>query len=56
MDISDFDYDLPQEQIAQVPAEPRDSSRLMVLNPKERTIQHHYFLSAGRLSKKKVMF
>ena len=52
MDISDFDYDLPQEQIAQVPAEPRDSSRLMVLNPKERTIQHHYFYQLEDFLKK----
>ncbi|MET0011419.1 MULTISPECIES: tRNA preQ1(34) S-adenosylmethionine ribosyltransferase-isomerase QueA [Dehalococcoides] len=32
MKTSDFDYNLPQEYIAQKPAEPRDSSRLLVLN------------------------
>ena len=31
MKLSDFDYELPKELIAQEPAEPRDSSRLMVL-------------------------
>ena len=32
MKTSDFDYELPQERIAQTPAEPRDSSRLLVYN------------------------
>ncbi|HCE34785.1 MAG TPA: hypothetical protein DEQ88_05430, partial [Clostridiales bacterium] len=32
MKRSDFYYDLPEELIAQHPAEPRDSSRLLVLN------------------------
>ena len=43
MNISDFDYFLPEEQIAQVPADPRDSSRLMVLSPKTQTIEHRHF-------------
>ena len=32
MRTSDFDYDLPDELIAQAPAEPRDSCRLLVLD------------------------
>ena len=32
MKTSDFDYELPQELIAQTPVEPRDSSRLMVIH------------------------
>ena len=32
MRTDDFDYDLPQELIAQEPAEPRDSCRLLVLH------------------------
>ena len=32
MKTSDFDYYLPESSIAQTPAEPRDSSRLLVLN------------------------
>jgi len=39
--LSDFDYELPQEYIAQEPAEPRDSSRLMVVWP-DRT-EHRVF-------------
>ena len=31
MQLSDFDYHLPQELIAQTPAEPRDSARLLTL-------------------------
>ncbi len=33
MKLSDFDYDLPEERIAQQPVSPRDSSRLLVLGP-----------------------
>ena len=36
---SDFYYDLPEERIAQTPAEPRDSSRLLVYDRKTKTIE-----------------
>ena len=39
MKTSDFDYGLPQELIAQTPIEPRDSSRLMVLDRANKTIE-----------------
>ena len=39
----DFDYFLPEEQIAQTPIEPRDHSRLMVLDRKEKSIRHRHF-------------
>jgi len=43
--LSDFHYDLPEEYIAQTPVEPRDSSRLMVVNRNtpEFSIQHRIF-------------
>lgn len=47
MDISDFDYDLPEERIAQTPIEPRDAARLMVLHPKDGTIEHRRFYELG---------
>lgn len=43
MKTSDFYYDLPQELIAQTPVEPRDSSRLMVMDRKTGEIQHKIF-------------
>ena len=43
MRTDDFDYHLPQELIAQSPAEPRDSSRLMVLNRESGQIEHRQF-------------
>lgn len=43
MKTSDFYYDLPQELIAQTPIEPRDASRLMVLNKETGTIEHRIF-------------
>ncbi|UOQ86132.1 tRNA preQ1(34) S-adenosylmethionine ribosyltransferase-isomerase QueA [Gracilibacillus salinarum] len=43
MNIEDFDFDLPEELIAQTPLQDRASSRLMVLNREERSITHHHF-------------
>ena len=43
MKTSDFDYVLPQELIAQTPVEPRDNSRLMVVNRADATIEHRRF-------------
>mgnify|MGYP000939469681 FL=1 len=43
MRLEDFDYDLPKELIAQTPVEPRDASRLMVVERKSGAIQHRYF-------------
>lgn len=40
---SDFYYDLPEERIAQHPVEPRDSSRLMVLDRASGALQHKHF-------------
>ena len=40
---SDFYYDLPEERIAQTPAEPRDSSRLLVYNRENKTITDKTF-------------
>ncbi|MFB0534880.1 MAG: tRNA preQ1(34) S-adenosylmethionine ribosyltransferase-isomerase QueA [Anaerolineae bacterium] len=43
MKTSDFDYELSQYLIAQIPIEPRDASRLMVLDRRTRTIEHRHF-------------
>ena len=43
MRTGDFDYHLPRELIAQTPAEPRDHSRLMVLNRRAGETAHHHF-------------
>ncbi len=43
MKVSDFNYDLPEELIAQTPLEKRDESRLMVLDRKNKTIEHKKF-------------
>lgn len=43
MKTSDFDYSLPTELIAQTPIEPRDQSRLMVLNRSNSSIEHRNF-------------
>ncbi len=56
MKTSEFDYDLPKEFIAQTPVEPRDSSRLMVVDRKTGKIRAHtifsnlgHYLSPGDL-------
>ncbi len=43
MNIEDFDYNLPEELIAQTPKKKRDTSRLMVLNKKTQEIEHKHF-------------
>ena len=43
MHTSDFDYDLPEELIAQKPSEKRDICRLMVLDMEEKTVDHKHF-------------
>jgi len=43
MKTSDFNYSLPRELIAQTPIEPRDQSRLMVLNRSDNSIEHRKF-------------
>jgi len=48
MKTSDFDYHLPSECIAQTPVEPRDSSRLLVLNRQSGAISHTVFRDLGR--------
>ena len=47
MKTSDFDYELPPEFIAQTPVEPRDASRLLVLNRESGTLSHHHFRDLG---------
>ncbi len=43
MRLSDFDYDLPEELIAKYPIEKRDHSRLLVINRKNKSIEHKHF-------------
>lgn len=43
MELSEFNYDLPEELIAQVPIKNRDESRLMVLNRENKTIEDKIF-------------
>ncbi len=47
MRTDDFDYDLPDELIAQAPAEPRDSCRLLVLSRSDGSIEHRRFTDVG---------
>lgn len=43
MKLSDFDYDLPEERIAQFPCEPRDHSRLLKVNIDTGELTHAHF-------------
>ncbi|MFO7635082.1 MAG: tRNA preQ1(34) S-adenosylmethionine ribosyltransferase-isomerase QueA [Caldilinea sp.] len=47
METALFDYDLPESFIAQQPAEPRDSSRLLVLHRVDGRIEHRTFCEIG---------
>jgi len=41
---SSYDYELPEELIAQYPAKERSTSRMLVLNRKHQTVQHKHFI------------
>lgn len=41
--LTNYNYEIPQELIAQVPAQKRDSSKLIILNRKDKTVEHHIF-------------
>ncbi len=43
MNVSEFNYNLPEELIAQTPIEKRDESKLMILDKKTQTIEHKIF-------------
>ena len=47
MKTTDFDYHLPETFIAQTPLEPRDSSRVLVLNRKTGELEHRVFNEIG---------
>ena len=48
MKLSDFDYELPEELIAQTPIKTRDQSRLMVLDKKTGEVAHKHFYDIKR--------
>ncbi len=43
MNISEFDYILPEELIAQMPADKRENSKMLVLDKSNKTIEHKHF-------------
>ncbi|WP_196589752.1 tRNA preQ1(34) S-adenosylmethionine ribosyltransferase-isomerase QueA [Pectinatus cerevisiiphilus] len=49
--LTDFDYELPEELIAQTPCPERDHSRLMVLNRKDESITHAHFFELKKYLK-----
>jgi S-adenosylmethionine:tRNA ribosyltransferase-isomerase len=51
LNVSDFDFYLPEELIAQRPIEPRDSSRLMVVDRAGQRIENHLFRDLGSFLK-----
>ncbi|MBC8087051.1 MAG: tRNA preQ1(34) S-adenosylmethionine ribosyltransferase-isomerase QueA [Phycisphaerae bacterium] len=46
---SDYDFDLPEQLVAQHPIEPRDTSRLMVVNRATGELSHHTFAHVAEL-------
>src|SRR5260221_5218324 len=47
--INQFSFDLPEELIAQTPAQPRDSSRLLVIDRATGAVSHHHFFDLPSL-------
>tara|TARA_B100002052_G_scaffold51178_1_gene44305 strand:+ start:133 stop:1188 length:1056 start_codon:yes stop_codon:yes gene_type:complete len=50
--LGDFDYPLPKKYIAQYPGDKRDQSKLMVVNRKEKTIEHKKFSNIANYLRK----
>jgi S-adenosylmethionine:tRNA ribosyltransferase-isomerase len=48
-DIQDYDYELPEHLIAQVPADRRDHSRLLVVDRFQRAFSDHFFFDLPKL-------
>ncbi len=48
MKLSDFQYDLPQDLVAQYPSSRRDDARLMVIDRFQQVIRHDIFRNIGR--------
>ena len=45
--LSDYDYNLPKEKIAQTPCKNRSESKLLHLNRRSESISHHQFKDMG---------
>lgn len=43
MNISEFDYNLPEKLIAQMPADKRENSKMLVLDRVDKTVEHKHF-------------
>ncbi|TXL68078.1 tRNA preQ1(34) S-adenosylmethionine ribosyltransferase-isomerase QueA [Cerasibacillus terrae] len=52
MNVNEFDFNLPEELIAQTPLRERTASRLLVLNKQTRRIEHKYFYNIKKYLKK----
>ena len=48
MKVSDFDFELPKDLIAQTPVSPRNHSRLMIVDRKSKEIKHDYFFNINK--------
>jgi S-adenosylmethionine:tRNA ribosyltransferase-isomerase len=47
--LDSYDYDLPEEMIAQVPAQPAESAKLLVFSQSDSSIQDHHFYDLPNL-------
>ncbi|MCX5681605.1 MAG: tRNA preQ1(34) S-adenosylmethionine ribosyltransferase-isomerase QueA [Candidatus Omnitrophica bacterium] len=56
MKLSDFDYMLPEQMIAQYPLQKRDQARLMVVNRLTKEIIHDYFFNIEKYIPRKSIF
>ncbi len=52
--LSEFDYPLPKELIAQYPLEKREQARLLIINRKTGSIQHGIFKEISGITKKMI--
>ena len=53
MRLSELDYDLPEDLIAQEPLERRDGARMLVLDRRQGSVEHSRFYKIGRYLREK---
>ena len=54
MNLSDFDYALPKELVAQSPLAQRDASKLLVVDRKNKTLTDRHFFDLSDLIPSKI--
>ena len=54
--LNSYDYDLPEERIAQIPAQPAESAKLLIRSKSDASIQDYHFFDLPNFIKKIMLY